>query len=712
MERQQTINYRLYLLDQQYKSSTNLSKYIKEAQDFYNGIQYSTENFNNMPRVNLNICSFSTNIKASKVVGTPIHVRFTSDNENVDCTALQRFDEYTMSKLNEKTENYLSALNGYNNGTEIAYYRWDEDDTSYKGIYKGGLVLTHLDPNNFAVANPYIDDHQNRIQNQKWVMFWKDEEVAALRSLVEGKNRKERMKHLIPDDYEARKDFYSKNPDAMNHALARLFTRFFKINGEVYFMASTAYCDLFEYPHALNPRVNKNIIKKIMDEYKKRTENVDSNDEEPLEKIPDYDIDYEDVVIQLTKTNKFSDEEYEQENEKFSIYPFAEFSPLPINGSFYGRSDVKSLIPIQKGINFMLNMMLMCAQNNAYNKIFAKEGALQGQVITNEPGQVLTDYSKFSNGWGIKFAESQPMPNGMIDFVQNLLGMVRVVYGFNDVMDGSVSNQDMSGYMLQQMIKQSNTTIEQHQQLFWKFCKDKAAIRLTFYKFFVDKAKYTYELEDYEVDSNEDARKKLKNQQMHLERQGKTLAVGNIDLNTPTRKTRVESFSKEDIYGSNFDVAIDVLQGLVDSELSESQMWDTLILNGGIQNMSPELLEMYLEANPTVSQHTKHALKAIVEKQKRSENYQLKQKLEEASAYLQKLLQYAKELEAQNGYKTNYIDNLTKEFTNKINVANKVISAQNKSLSQQAQTTEVSEGQGKSMNAKGMGGANIAPTNQ
>ena len=709
MERQQTINYRLYLLDEQYKSSTNLNKYIKEAQDFYNGTQYSSENYENMIRVTLNICSFSTNIKASKVVGTPIHIRFTSDNENVDCTALQRFDEYCISKLNEKTENFQSALDGFNNGTSIIYYRWDEDDTSYKGIYKGGLVLTHIDPRNFAVANPYIKD----IQNQKWVMFWKDEEVAAIKSLVEGKNRKERMEQIIPDDYEARKDFYDKNPDAMNHALARLYTRFFKINGEVYFMASTANCDLFEYPHALNPKVNKSIIKKIMDEYKKKTESNNTNDEESLEKIPDYDIDYEDVVIQLTKTEKFSDEEYKKEKEKFSLYPFAVFIPFTINGSFYGRSDVKSLIPIQKGINFMLNMMLMCAQNNAYNKIFAKEGALQGQIITNEPGQVLTDYSKFTNGWGIKFAESQPMPNGMIDFVENLLGMVRVIYGFNDVMDGSVSNQDMSGYMLQQMIKQSNTTIEQQQQLFWKFCKDKAAIRLTFYKFFVDKAKYTYELEDYEVDSNEDARKKLKNRKMTLEKQGKTLAIGDVDLDIPTRKTQVKTFTKEDIYGSNFDIAIDVLQGLVDSELAESQMWDTLILNGGIQNMSPELLEMYLEANPTVSQHTKHALKAIVEKQKRSENYQLKQKLEEASAYLQKLLQYTKELEAQNGYKTNYIDNLTKEFTNKIGVANKVIDAQNKQLaSTQKGGQVVSEGQGKSMNAQGISGANITPINQ
>ena len=132
-------------------------------------------------------------------------------------------------------------------------------------------------------------------------------------------------------------------------------------------------------------------------------------------------------------------------------------------------------------------MNLKCAENNAYNKIFAKPEALRGQKITNEPSQVLVDYSNFTNGWGIKFAETPAMPNGLLDFTDKLLGMTRVIYGFSDVMDGSLTNQDMSGYMLQQMIKQSNTSIEQQQQIFWAYNEDKAAIRLMFYKHYVDK---------------------------------------------------------------------------------------------------------------------------------------------------------------------------------------------------------------------------------
>lgn len=704
-----TINYSLFQLDSQYKEKSNFNNYVKQAQDFYNGNQYPNKNYKNAIRVTLNLCSFSSNLKAAKIVGTPRYINFVSDNENIDCTALRRFDEYNMSKLKEKTEDFQSCLDSLNNGTAVAYYRWDEDDTSYQGIYKGGLVLEQIDITKFAVANPHLQN----IQNQKWVMFWKDEEVGALRDLVEREDESERKKiveSIVPDDYDPASD---EDREYINHGLATLFTRFFKVRGEVYFMCSTKTVDIFEYPHALSPHANKamvKVIKKIVDEYKNK---LREGDEETFEKIPDYQIDYEDLMVQMHDSKELSETDYKDIKEKFSLYPFADLELFKINNSFYGRSDIKNLIPTQKGINFALSMMLKCMENNAYNKIFAKEGALQGQEITNEPGQVLVDYSKYTNGWGIKFAESQPMPNGVIEFVDRFIALARMFGGFNDVMDGSVSNQDISGYAIQQMIKQANSSIEQQQQIFWDFCKDKAAIRLMFYKHYVEKAKYTYEIEDYEVDTNEEARKKLRKRQDDLKAQGKSLEIGNIDLETPTRKIKVKEIKGSEIYGSNFDINIDVMQGLVDSKLAESQMWDTLILNGGIQNMDPELLEMYINVNPTVSEHTKHALKAIIEKQKKSENYQLKQKLAEASQYLEKLLNYAKELEAQNGYKTNYIDNLTKEFVNKIGVANKVINAQNKQLSSSQKNGQVvSEGQGKSMNSQGISGADITTTLQ
>jgi hypothetical protein len=665
---QTTTNYRLFLMDDAYKEKSNLKRYVSEAQDFYNGKQYPNENYRNMVRVTMNFCSFSSNLKAAKVVGTQRYITFTADDVSYDCRKLQRFDEYNMKKLDESTEDFQTCLDGFNNGTAVVCYRWDEDDTTYKGIYKGGLALDQIDILRFAVANP----HLKGIQNQKWVMYWKDEDVSAVRDMVERDSKKEleeARKAIVPDSYDPKTA--SDNED-VSHGLVTVYTRYFRIGGEVYFMSSTKTVDLYERPHALNPRLNE-----LADE-KARKEMAEGS------RVEDYSsMDPQDPSFQVADAQIMDDGEYGREKEKFSLYPFAEFRPYAINNSFYGRSDIKDMIPIQKGVNFALSMTLKCVENNAYNKIFAKEGALEGQTITNEPGQVLTDHSRMTNGWGIKFAESQPMPNGVVDFTERLFQMTRIVYGFNDVMDGSVNNQDLSGYAVQQMIKQANSSIEQQQQLFWKFCKDKAAIRLQFYKFYVDSAKYSYEMPDYEVDREEQARKALQARQSQLQGQNQSLSIGDVDLSTPTRKVQIRDFKGSEIYGTRFDIEIDVMQGLADSKLAESQMWDTLIMNGNIQNLTPEMLELYLEANPTISERTKATLKNVVERQKRSENEQLKGKLQEALQYLQKVTEYAKELEAQNGYKTNYINNLTKEFTEKIGVANKVIGAQNKALAGQ-----------------------------
>ena len=698
-ELQTTVNYNLYLLDDAFKNDYNVIKTVREAQDFYNGNQYPDDNDDNMIRVTMNFCSFSTNLKSAKIVGTRRYITYTADNTDYDCRKLQRFDQYNCNKLNENTNDFQSCLDGFNNGTAIAGYRWDADDTTYKGIYKGGLASEQFDILQFAVANPFIHE----IQNQKWVMYWKDEDVYAVRDMVERKNKakiEEVQKYIVP---ESSSNHSTTDKEHVNHGLVTVFTRFFRIRGEVCFMCSTETVDLFEYPHFLNPKVNKSIkayAKKLVDDYKK-----ENSEDDGFDKVKDLKIDYEDMISQITTAEVISDEQFKEWKERFYLYPFARFVPYEINGFFYGRSDVKDMIPIQKGINFIYSMVLKCVENNAYNKIFVKEGALEGQEITNEAGQVIVDHSRMQNQWGIKLAESQPMPNGIVDFANQMFSMTRVIYGFNDVMDGSVSNQDISGYAVQQMIKQANSSIEQQQQLFWKFCKEKAEIRLMFYRFYVDKAKYTYELPDYQVQDFENKRKMLQNRQQQLEAQGEQLEIGGVDLSQPTRKVQIRDFTGEEMWGTNFDISIDVMQGLVDSELAESEMWNTLIMNGNIQNMEPEMLELYLEANPTVSERAKATLKAVVEKQKQSENYQLKQKLNEAIQMLQKVTSYAKEIEAQNGYKDSYLKNLEKEFVDKIGVANKIITAQNQAI---AKGQKVSDGEAKSMNARGVGGADIA----
>lgn len=696
----ETTNYKLYKLDKQFKDGSNLVAYIDQAQNFYNGDQYPNANFKNMIRVTLNICSFSATIKASKVCGTPIYLTFTADDNKTDTTALRKFDEYNCNKMHLKKSNYQAALNGFVNGTEVTFIRWDDDDTTYKGIYKGGLVEEHIDLRNFAVANPYIQD----IQNQQWVMFWDDCSVAALKEICEGNSKEEKEEKIKAIERSVCEDDEYKNKDAINHSLCRMYTRFFRVDGEVYFMCSTDKVDLFNFPHPLSRKVGEAMIKKVVEEYKKEVE--EQVYDENGDVIKDYKIDYEDLIMSSYSKQKFSDANYKKVKEKFSLYPFAVFVPFSQSRSFYGRSDIKQMIPIQKGLNFAISMELKCMENNAYNKIFAKPDALQGQKITNEPSQVIYDYSGFTNGWGIKLAESQPMPNGLMDFTDRLLGMTRVIYGFNDVMDGSLTNQDMSGYMLQQMIKQANTSIEQQQQLFFLYNEDKAAIRLLYYKHYVDVAKYTFDLDDSELEGEEQARQLMYNSLAN----GKQLeAFPNAkleDFANPTHKTQIREIRNEDIYGVNFDISIESMQGLADSKLVEQQMWDNLLLNGNINNIQPEVLDLYLQASPNVSVNTKNSLKNVVENLKRSkirmlenQNQQLMQKVEEVA-------NYAKKLEAMNGYQGTYLKNLQSEFGNKINAQNKIIAGLSKDLDQfRGYDGTVSQGEVKSNNSRGIQGS-------
>ena len=141
------------------------------------------------------------------------------------------------------------------------------------------------------------------------------------------------------------------------------------------------------------------------------------------------------------------------------------------------------------------------------------------------------------------------------------------------------------------------------------------------------------------------------------------------------------------------------MQGLSDSKLVEQQMWDNLFLNGGINNIDPELLEMYFQASPNVSERTKTAIKSAIERMKLSKNKQLKENNKQLLQYCQQLITYIKQLEGRQGYQSEYIKNLNSEFTNKINMANKMISALQTDLNKKSQ------GEVKSNNARGIKGS-------
>lgn len=694
----------------QYQTKTDLVDSIREDDDFYNGRQWGdydpTDGF---PRVTVNIIKKGVDLIASKVNGTPLYLSYSAfgyGGENKDCTRLAQFDEFVLKDLDDPTFGWQSCVNADVRGTEITYVRWDADDETIKGLYKGGLAYEHIDPRCFAVANPQLPN----IQKQAWVMFWSDVPLGACKKMVDEETglsdrEKERRKEFLVRDDTSKKDDILLYKDSMNGSLIRVYTRFFRINGEVCYMCSTQTTDLFAYPKPLSTLIPEDYGKKAQEAYEKKLSDIGSwKNAEGYEGelMPDLDIDYEDVTIGDYGRKANSDEDHRRLKERFSLYPFAVYTSKPISNSIFGFSMTKALIPAQKALNYCYSMVVQCAQNNAFSKIFAKDGALGNQEITNEPGQIITDYSNDVNGWGIKLAESQPLPNDLTAFGGNFMDIIAKTYGFSDVMSGEISNQDLSGYAVQQMVKQNNTPIEQQQQLFWKYKKDLAKIRIMFYKHYVDEAYYSWDYTDGEVELNEKSRRTLiagSAQGLPIQHpDGTDYTPDELEmLKKPVEKTHFSSIKGKELWGNDYVISIDAQQGLVDSKLTEEQAFDNLIMNGGVANMDADTFEFVIKCDPAFSPKTRASMLTYARIKREGEIAQYQQQI----AQLQQQLQA---MQSQLGFQSNYNKNLQAEFESKIKAANrytKNITDENSALKAQAMQSQRNSQNGRSLGADG-----------
>lgn len=694
----------------QYQTKTDLVDSIREDDDFYNGKQWGEyDQTDGFPRVTVNIIKKGVDLIASKVNGTPLYLSYSAfgyGGESKDCTRLAQFDEFVLKDLEDTTFGWQSCVNADVRGTEITYVRWDADDETIKGLYKGGLAYEHIDPRCFAVSNPQLPD----IQKQAWVMFWSDVPLGACKKMVDeerdlsDREKERRKKFLVRDDTSKRDDILLYK-DSMNGSLIRVYTRFFRINGEVCYMCSTQTTDLFAYPKPLSTLVPEDYGKKAQEAYEKKLRDLNSwKNAEGYEGelMPDLDIDYEDVTIGDYGRKANSDEDHRRLKERFSLYPFAVYTSKPISNSIFGFSMTKALIPAQKALNYCYSMVVQCAQNNAFSKIFAKDGALGNQEITNEPGQIITDYSNDVNGWGIKLAESQPLPNDLTAFGGNFMDIIAKTYGFSDVMSGEISNQDLSGYAVQQMVKQNNTPIEQQQQLFWKYKKDLAKIRIMFYKHYVDEAYYSWDYTDGEVELNEKSRRTL------IAGSAQGLPIQHPDgtyytpdelemLKKPVEKTHFSSIKGKDLWGNDYVISIDAQQGLVDSKLTEEQAFDNLIMNGGVANMDADTFEFVIKCDPAFSPKTRASMLTYARIKREGEIAQYQQQI----AQLQQQLQA---MQSQLGFQSNYNKNLQAEFESKIKAANrytKNITDENSALKAQAMQSQRNSQNGRSLGEDG-----------
>lgn len=661
-----TINYEYYLNDHSYKVHSRLLDYWNQYQDFYEGKQLPVNFDKSMPSFVLNMCSYIVNTKASKLRGTPYSIVFQSANQK-SSEKLDKFDKFVLLDLQYDIALQQSIINMLVYGTEIVMYRFSDFGVSLDAVYEGKLVREHVDLRRFAVANPYLPS----LQEQKWIMVWNYHDVKAVRDMcrqMEGESEKEfeeRKESIVPDDYNEEK--YPRAED-IAHGTVCVYTRYFRINGEVCFQSSTQSVDLFE-PTYMSPDAQKSVLKEMIKKGKQR-----NNDN----KVDDFDIDPEPARIEANK-DKMTAKEYNSKLEKFSLYPFADVTPNRRFNHFYGISDLQDVISSQKSVNFLYTMAIKNVQDNAWGKWLVKADALRGQSITNNGGQVITDYSRNSNTWGVQRVEANSQNMLVVtQFVDSIFDNQRTVKGTTEAISGENANQQLSGYAISLLQEQGNTVFEMVQSILWNdFAVQEAKIRLQFYLHYYDKKmKFVYELDDLEYENERRARQLVRENDVSMYQQDPQRFLLNNGGLRPDEKDypkvqRVQEleFSNKDIQDNRYYIVPKAGRGIKYSEVVQADQINQLFKDGTIANLSVSNKRAYIELNPLIDDTTRYKYKRILEQEEQSQNAQLSEQVKDLTTRLEQASLVNERLKTQLNLANEYVKDLRSNFTSSLNAA-------------------------------------------
>lgn len=647
----ETLNYQYYMLSKRFIDNKGFFEYWKTMYNYYIGKQYENSRDPSIPKPMTNLCRFIVDSKVSKIIGTPYSLNFSIFSNTKSSVELQNFDKYMLSRLQEEEFNYQACENGYTFGTEITYYRWDKDDTTVDGRYIGGLAVEHIEPSHFRVANPYLND----IQKQEWVMFFNSETVGSVKEMVD---KEEIRKQITPDGIND-EELNRLTTSDINSRLVTVYTRFFRLDGEVYYQLSTETVDLTDCI-PMNPSLKPRKLKII--------NNLDDRE------IADYEIDNQDMIANITEKQKSSDSHYSKTKAKFNLYPFAIYCPRPLKNSIYGKSEIEELIPNQKYVNRLDSMILLEAMNTGMGKTVVKKDALKGQKITNDPRQVIVDNS-MGQGFGIKRLEPAVMNTSVVGYNENFIARTRNINGADEISPSVATTKNLSGVAIQLINEEKNTQIEQAQRRFWNYCVNKAYIRLQFYKHYYAKIKYVVTLTDREMQQEMAARALMIRQD-----RANGIRLSPFEYPVP-KKEQIRSFDPSEIKDDTFDISIEAGRGVRWSGIIEADMLNNLVLNGGLQNMDYHTKELFFNLYPLISPSFKNNFNMMLEKQKNDEISQANQQISQLAQQIEQLTNYTRTLENKLGVQSEYTKNLEKEFVNKINAQNDIISTQNKIIS-------------------------------
>ena len=547
-----------------YQASVNLRKNIPTFVRFFEGDQWAkpTERTKNLPRPVVNFIKMICRNKKAGILSSVVKLVYKAEDEAVDTNKFTNFADYIMKEMRQADIDAEAVQDGVVKGSYFYHYYWDSEAKGKLGKKPGGVRCELIDILNIGFANPKERDEQK----QKWIIIVTREEKDAILAKMD-KEDKEVDADLIVED-EAESEYGDKEQEGSK--LVTVITRYFRKDGEVYCERATKHC-VINKPFPISPDVAGAM-------------RIISKDDAPNSSMTDNAQDIEPMPT-----------------GKAYLYPIVVGNYEEREKSIYGLGEVEGLIPNQKAINFNLAMMLLSAQNNSWGKYVVSPDALKGQVIDNEPGQVLVDHSK--TGGGIKKLEGTSTQNGNIQLINTIADLTRVVTGSTEVMTGEAISANMSGAAIAQLQSQAQMPIEELRDRFWRVKEKQGKVLEQFFKLYYENTEFT-----------------------HTETQQVKNEKGVIEDKEVSQR---DIFNGSEFAETEFTVVVESTAGTKSSAAGDINLLDNLLAKQMIDKKT------YIKAYPKNALNNRTEILKAMEEEEQGQIQQLTQQLQEKDQQLQ-----------------------------------------------------------------------------
>ena len=537
---------------------TNFPKFV----DFFEGRQWpkATKNTMNLPRPVFNVTKMIGRNKKSAILSVPGKIVYHAENDSPRVKAFNAFAAYILKEMKQEALDKDAIEDAVRKGSYHYHYYWDRTARGLNATEDGALRCEIVDPLKIFFADPTCRDEQK----QKWILIATREEAETVRSYADGDVSED---EILPD--ENSENYYGEKEQGKG--LVTVLTRYFRVGGKVYWEKATKSV-LICAARPLKPDVEGALRE------------MDGENGDPQER-----------TVREAAPYKSDDA------DGFELYPIVSGSYERREGSIYGIGEVEGILPVQKGVNLLFALLLLNNQQVAWGKYVVHPQALHGQRLTNEPGQMVIDYSPGFNG--IKKLSEQVMQSQPIELVGTMINMLRSVSGATEVMTGETVGSNMSGAAIAALQAQAQQPVEELRESFWQVKVRQGLVLAEFFKHYYAGKHFTYSVKA------EDGTKQIAD--------GVFDGAAFADL--------------------TFDVVVEATRGSKSSTAGDINMLDAALASKAID------FETYVSIYPEDAISHKQDLLDALQTLKQSENARLKAQIEQMQAVIEQMQQQAAE---------------------------------------------------------------------